>query len=77
MNTELAVNTCAYDVSQWLEANGFHELTLDQRELMLRTDAESVADCNGMLDDLGARIGVPEDILMALRWSIHDLRALT
>ena len=72
-----AVNAAAYDVSQWLKANGFDALTNDQRAALFATDAEGIADCDGMLDDLDARVGVPEADLMALRWAVHDFRAPT
>ncbi len=62
-------------VSNWLYGAGLGPLTDEQCALLFATDDASIADCDGMLDDLDARIGVSESLLMALRWALHDYRA--
>jgi hypothetical protein len=62
-------------LSNWMVDAGYSGFTDAQCALLFATDDESIADCDGMLDDLEARVGVSESLLMALRWALHDYRS--
>ncbi len=70
-----AIHSAAHDVNQWLASCGYDDLTLDQRELLIALDFDSMDDCDSMLSDLEVRVGVSESDIDALRRAVEDYRA--